>query len=153
MSQCEGDGFTGSQVRNRGSTDSRPRRLERARDGRIIAGVGEGLGRYFGIDPVIFRLGFVVTAFVGGAGILAYVLAYLAIPEAENPDQPASTRATRGEGWLAFLLIALGGIALADALSYASWGFATGTLLAFTATPVLLIGLGIALAVVAHAEG
>ena len=43
----------------------------------LYAGVAAGLGEYFDVDPVLFRVGFVVAALVGGAGILAYGLAWL----------------------------------------------------------------------------
>src|SRR5918997_724626 len=48
-----------------------PRRLVRARDGRVVGGVCAGLGRYFNVDPIIFRIGTIVLTFVGGAGVLA----------------------------------------------------------------------------------
>ena len=44
-----------------------PRRLTLVREGRWLAGVCTGLARYFKLDPVIFRIGFVVAVFVGGA--------------------------------------------------------------------------------------
>lgn len=69
--------------------ERRPRRrLERARDGRMLAGVAEGLGRYFEVDPVIFRIGFVVGAIAGGAGVLAYVVAVLVLPEEGSRRAP-----------------------------------------------------------------
>src|SRR5215831_5058731 len=42
-----------------------PRRLLRSRQDRMLAGVAGGLGRYFNVDPVIFRIGFVIAPFVG----------------------------------------------------------------------------------------
>jgi phage shock protein C len=58
------------------------KRLFRSREHRMVAGVSGGLGEYLGVDPTIVRLGFVVTAFFGGAGIIAYVVAWLIVPEA-----------------------------------------------------------------------
>lgn len=58
------------------------RRLRRSRTQRVGAGVSGGLGEYFGLDPVLFRVLFATAAFFGGAGILAYLLAWAAIPEA-----------------------------------------------------------------------
>lgn len=55
------------------------RRIYRPIEGRVIGGVCAGLGHYFGIDPVLFRLGFVLFALCG-AGILAYILALFVIP-------------------------------------------------------------------------
>ena len=68
-----------------------PRRLYRAREGRVIGGVCQGLGRYFDVDPIIFRIGAVVLAFVGGAGLLAYLAALLLIPAEDDPGaQPGA---------------------------------------------------------------
>lgn len=72
------------------------RRLRRSRTDRIGAGVAGGLGEYFGIDPVIFRVLFATAAFFGGAGILAYLLAWAAIPEQGRDHAPI-------DGWVASL--------------------------------------------------
>lgn len=58
-----------------------PRRLVRTRDGRLIGGVSSGLGSYFGVDPLLFRIGFVVAAFFGGAGLFVYLAFLLLVPE------------------------------------------------------------------------
>jgi phage shock protein PspC (stress-responsive transcriptional regulator) len=63
-----------------------PRRLLRAREGRLVGGVCAGLGRYFNVDPIIFRIGAVVLVFVGGAGLLAYLAALLLIPSEDSPE-------------------------------------------------------------------
>jgi phage shock protein PspC (stress-responsive transcriptional regulator)/FtsH-binding integral membrane protein len=55
--------------------------LRRSRTDRVAAGVSGGLGRYFGVDPVLFRVLFATSAFFGGAGLLAYLLAWVAIPD------------------------------------------------------------------------
>lgn len=57
-----------------------PRVLRRSRDDRIIAGVAGGLGRYLGIDPILIRIAFLLTLFLGGAGLVLYLLGWLAIP-------------------------------------------------------------------------
>jgi phage shock protein PspC (stress-responsive transcriptional regulator) len=65
------------------------RRLYRTRDERVIAGVCGGIARYFNIDPVLVRVGAVALAFLGGAGLLAYLAAVLLIPkEGENGRPP-----------------------------------------------------------------
>jgi phage shock protein PspC (stress-responsive transcriptional regulator) len=43
--------------------------------------VAGGLGEYFDVDPVLFRVLFATAAFFGGAGVIAYLLAWAAIPE------------------------------------------------------------------------
>ncbi|HMC71298.1 MAG TPA: PspC domain-containing protein, partial [Mycobacteriales bacterium] len=53
----------------------------RRRHGRMIAGVCQGISDHFHIDPLVVRIGFVLTAFFGGAGAIAYVAAWVLIPE------------------------------------------------------------------------
>ena len=76
-----------------------PRSLLRARYGRVIGGVCAGLGRYFNVDPIIFRIGAIVLALVGGAGLLAYLAALLLIP---SDDSPAAAEPSRNR-WLAIV--------------------------------------------------
>ena len=64
------------------------RSLRRSADDRVLAGVAGGLGRYFGVDPVLFRVLFAVSAFFGGAGVLAYVLGWALVPEDGAIDPP-----------------------------------------------------------------
>src|SRR5690242_6321643 len=59
-----------------------PRRLYRSRDERMVAGVCGGMAEYFAIDPVIVRIIAVALVFAGGAGLLAYLAAWLLVPEA-----------------------------------------------------------------------
>lgn len=52
----------------------------RRQDG-IIAGVCGGLGAFFGISPLWFRLGFLLLLLPGGLpGFLPYVVLWLIIP-------------------------------------------------------------------------
>ena len=69
------------------------RTLRRSRTDRVGAGVAGGLGSYFGLDPVLFRVLFATAAFFGGAGILAYLLAWAAIPEEGTGRAPI-------DGWI-----------------------------------------------------
>ncbi|RCG24478.1 PspC domain-containing protein [Sphaerisporangium album] len=54
-----------------------PRVLQRSDEGRMLTGVCAGLGRYVGMDPVIFRVGFAVLVVGSGIGIMLYVAAFL----------------------------------------------------------------------------
>ena len=57
------------------------KRLYRApKEDSIIAGVCAGIANYFGIDPVLVRLLWVLFVFGFGFGILAYLLAWIIIP-------------------------------------------------------------------------
>ena len=51
-------------------------RLTRSTDDKVLGGLSGGLGRYFGIDPVVFRIAFVVLTLAGGSGILLYIVGY-----------------------------------------------------------------------------
>jgi phage shock protein PspC (stress-responsive transcriptional regulator) len=66
------------------------KRLFRDTDNAMIAGVAAGLARYFGIDAVIVRLLFVVSIFFGGAGVLAYIILWLLVPEAKTTSERLS---------------------------------------------------------------
>ena len=56
--------------------------LVRTRDGRIVAGVCSGLAEYFSIDANLIRvIVAVLTVFTGGVGALAYLAAWVVIPE------------------------------------------------------------------------
>ena len=59
------------------------RRLIRSRGDRVVAGVCGGLGEYFGLDPVIMRILWLIFTCVGGAGVLAYIICWIAMPEEE----------------------------------------------------------------------
>jgi phage shock protein PspC (stress-responsive transcriptional regulator) len=73
-----------------------PKQLLRSPDNRVFAGIAGGLARYFGVDPVIFRIGFGVLAFVGGLGIVAYLAAWLFVPEDDGSGQPKPIQWTAG---------------------------------------------------------
>lgn len=57
------------------------RTLRRPGEDRIVAGVGAGLGRYFAVDPVLFRVLFAVFSLFGGIGLVMYGLGWLVIPD------------------------------------------------------------------------
>jgi len=48
---------------------------------RMICGVCGGIGEYLGIDPTVVRLLWVIFSFMGGAGLLAYIVAAIIVPE------------------------------------------------------------------------
>jgi phage shock protein C len=57
------------------------RRLMRAREGRKIAGVCQGFAEYFDVDVTLVRLLWVVVAFCGAFGVIAYIVAWIVMPE------------------------------------------------------------------------
>ncbi|MBL8777570.1 MAG: PspC domain-containing protein [Acidimicrobiales bacterium] len=64
------------------------RPLRRSADDRVLVGVAGGLGHHFGVDPVLLRILFAVTAFFGGIGVLAYALGWALLPEEGAVDPP-----------------------------------------------------------------
>lgn len=88
------------------------RRLRRSTTDRVGAGVAGGLGEYFRVDPILFRVGFAVGAFFGGAGVLAYLVAWAVIPADGSAPAPvdrwvAGLRARRFPAWLVALVAAV----------------------------------------------
>ena len=58
------------------------KRLYRSKKNGIIAGVCAGMGEYLGIDVTVIRLLWILFTFLSmGAGILAYIIAWIIIPE------------------------------------------------------------------------
>jgi phage shock protein C len=58
------------------------KKLFRSRSKRMIVGVCAGLADFFGIDPTVMRLLFVVgTLFGFGSFILLYVVLFIIVPE------------------------------------------------------------------------
>ena len=57
------------------------KRLYKARGQRMVCGVCGGLAEYFGIDPALVRLAFLLLAAGWGSGLLAYIVAAIIIPE------------------------------------------------------------------------
>ncbi|MBL7012836.1 MAG: PspC domain-containing protein [Candidatus Marinimicrobia bacterium] len=63
---------------------NKTKRIFRHPDEKIIGGVCGGLGVYFNVDPVLFRLGFLLTLFLGGFGFFVYLVLWIAVPEADS---------------------------------------------------------------------
>lgn len=72
--------------------------LTRDSEGGMIAGVASGLGDYFGVDPVLFRVGFVALALVNGFGLLAYIICWVVIPERSAEEVEGKPRGRSGPG-------------------------------------------------------
>jgi len=61
------------------------KRLYRSKKDHMIGGVCGGIAEYFNIDPVIVRVIAVVSIFANGIGLIAYLIAWIIIPQ--NPEQ------------------------------------------------------------------
>lgn len=88
------------------------KRLERSSSDRLLAGVSGGLGRYFDLNPAVFRLGFVILTLLGGAGILTYLVAVLVVPE-EGAEQSIAARVLAERRTRPWPLVGLGLVAAA----------------------------------------
>lgn len=60
------------------------KRLYRDGENKILGGVAYGLGNYFGVDPAVVRILFIISIFIGGLGVLTYLLLWISIPEAKT---------------------------------------------------------------------
>ena len=101
---------------NEQSPDTQIRRVRRSRQDRVFGGVCGGLGRYLNVDPVLLRIAAVALALSGGLGVLAYIIAWIVIPEApEDASEPPIDPASRSKAALIVgtALVALGALMLA----------------------------------------
>ncbi len=57
------------------------KRLYKSRSNRMICGVCGGVAEYLKLDPTVIRLLFALFCFLGGSGILVYIIAAIIIPE------------------------------------------------------------------------
>ena len=114
------------------------RGLYRSNTQRVIAGVCGGLGEYFGLDPIWFRIGFVVLALGGGSGILIYLVMWLVTQPAPNGrvSPPPGRGAPTGAAVVGAVFMIVGTIALANTI--APW-------MAQYIWPVVFVLIGLAL--------
>ncbi|MEU8889334.1 PspC domain-containing protein [Streptomyces sp. NPDC048442] len=85
--------------------------LRRSRRHKTVGGVCGGLGQYFDVDPVIFRVVLAVTAVTGGIGLIAYGFAWLLVPQEgdeENEAKRLLTGRVDGPALIAVLLALVG---------------------------------------------
>jgi phage shock protein PspC (stress-responsive transcriptional regulator) len=106
----------------------------------MIAGVCGGLGEYLNVDPILFRVLFVLALILGGSGLLVYIILWIVIPEGSkisfntndlnNEHMTDANKQTEsgihqdgeskkrqkndGNLWGGLILITLGGIFLID---------------------------------------
>ena len=64
--------------------ETRYRKFFRDPERRTIGGVCAGLAAYLGVDVTVVRLFFVVSLFIGGTGLLLYIILWIITPEAHS---------------------------------------------------------------------
>lgn len=128
--------------------------LRRSRSDRMVGGVAGGLAEYSGVDPLLWRVGFVALTLAGGTGVLVYVLLLLLMPRAPRrtavdgaPAEPAGPRSPVAGLTIAGLLIAVGLMVLVTRYT----GLDVGPR-GFLATALLVVGLGLVASAVTRAR-
>jgi len=66
---------------------TRRKKLYRDKDRGLIGGVATGLGHYLGIDAVWIKIAFLFFTFVGGSGLIAYFIFWIATPKAVTTSE------------------------------------------------------------------
>jgi len=69
------------------------KRLMRSRRDRKIAGVCAGFAEYFDLDVTLIRIVWLIVFLFGGCGLLAYVIAWIVMPE--EPEWAAAPLASQ----------------------------------------------------------
>ncbi|MEZ0072819.1 PspC domain-containing protein [Planotetraspora sp. GP83] len=119
--------------------------LSRSRSGRMLTGVCAGLGRYTGMDPVLFRVGFAVLVLASGIGIMLYVAAFLLMREPGGGPgylEQWTRRMFDAETVLALMAAVF---AFGLIINVASGGISRGTIVVGTLLAIVLLA--------AHARG
>lgn len=120
------------------------KRLYKSRSDKMLNGVCGGIAEYFEVDSTLVRLGFLFLIFLGGLGLLLYLIAMLIVPS--NPSVPDASsgppvaKSDGGKVW-GIVLIAIGGMLFLGNVGFPFWGWwhiPWGILL-----PAILIGAGI----------
>jgi phage shock protein PspC (stress-responsive transcriptional regulator) len=99
--------------------------LRRSIGDRKIAGVAGGLGRYFNVDPLIFRVVLVTLAVFGGSGLLLYAIGWLLVPE-DGDDESEASRLVNGRATtkiIGGILLAVVGLVVVGNFARTSFGF------------------------------
>lgn len=120
------------------------KRLFRSRRDRVIGGVCGGAGEYFGLDTTLIRVLWLVSVLIGGTGLLAYLIAWIIIPENPYHDpKPESERRRIGDPGkvLGIVLVIIALIWIGNSYSYPFLHWVPWHLI----WPIALIVVGVAL--------
>ncbi len=132
------------------------KKLYRSRKERVIGGVCGGIGVYFGIDPTLIRIIWVAALLMAGTGLMAYIVAWLIIPE-ELAGEETSVVSQPGVEYrkifplkleliIGIFILALGVLLLISNLGLFSWNWGHA-LRIFWPTLIILSGTMLIIAV------
>ena len=115
------------------SASTRPQELVRPREGRVLAGVSQGLADRFEVPVWVPRAFFIICAFFGGLGLVLYGVGWALIKSEEESESPAErffSGASSTRSWIGILLIFVAALILLDNFTFFSGGvvFAAGLL-------------------------
>lgn len=108
-----------------GSPDSPRPELVRPTEGRLLAGVAQGLASRLDITPWVVRVVFVITTFAGGLGIALYAVGWALMRSEDELESPAERffgDVTSGRSWVGVGLIFIAALILLDNLTFLSGG-------------------------------
>lgn len=108
-----------SEEKQTSQDENPPQRVFRSTTDRWIGGVCSGIAAYFGWEPAVVRIVWVIALFVGGTGGLAYILAWIVIPEAGlgTGEQARPVKANSNLIW-GGLLILVGALFLVNQMHW-----------------------------------
>ena len=66
---------------------NKTKKLYRDPDNSVISGVCGGLGTYFNVDPILFRVLFILAVIFTGIGLLPYIILWIVMPQAKTFEQ------------------------------------------------------------------
>jgi phage shock protein PspC (stress-responsive transcriptional regulator) len=102
-----------------------PTELVRPTEGRVLAGVSQGLANRYDIPVWVFRAAFVITAFFGGLGLALYGAAWALIRSEDEEQAPAQkffSDTSGGRSWIGIGLIFVAALILLDNFTFLSGG-------------------------------
>ncbi len=111
-------GAMGQRERNQRSPE-----LVRPVEGRILAGVAQGLADNFGISKELPRIVFVITTFMGGLGLALYAAGWFFIRSEDEPESIADrffAGAGTSRSWIGIGLMVLAGVIILSNLTFLS---------------------------------
>jgi signal transduction histidine kinase/phage shock protein PspC (stress-responsive transcriptional regulator) len=83
-------------------------KMRRRRNGRAVAGVAGGLADHLTISVLWVRVAFAVLAAFGGAGVMAYGLLWVFVPQARNEPKPTEVSAREKQQARGLLAMGIG---------------------------------------------